>query len=138
MGKYSKELGIDAGTAHNRLVKDLLWKFIVQCETTKCFRCGLEMCRETYSVEHKIPWRGTDNARGLFFDLDNVTFSHLKCNMAAARKPTKLTEIPHGTISGYNHHNCRCDLCKIASRDKRRRSRKKKLEQNIFHCKAMQ
>jgi 5-methylcytosine-specific restriction endonuclease McrA len=24
--------------------------------------------------------------------------------------------IPHGTISGYRHHKCRCDECKVAAR----------------------
>lgn len=31
-----------------------------------------------------------------------------------AREELKLREIPHGTLSGYNHHGCRCAECKKA------------------------
>ncbi len=31
-------------------------------------------------------------------------------------------EIVHGTYDGYNHHGCRCKLCKEARREYRRRT----------------
>lgn len=32
--------------------------------------------------------------------------------------PSKVEDmdtVPHGTLSGYNHHRCRCDACRAAS-----------------------
>lgn len=39
----------------------------------------------------------------------------------------KTAEIPHGTLSGYKNHKCRCDDCREAkvSRDREYRERKK-------------
>lgn len=34
--------------------------------------------------------------------------------------PRKLEEIPHGTVSGYNWHRCRCELCRAAWTEYRR------------------
>lgn len=34
-----------------------------------------------------------------------------------ARTLTVVREIPHGTVSGYNYHRCRCDECRRAKRE---------------------
>lgn len=34
------------------------------------------------SIEHKEPWENSDNPKELFFNLDNISFSHLKCNIS--------------------------------------------------------
>jgi len=39
---------------------------------------------EELSIEHKIPW--LNNSSELFWDLDNIAFSHLICNTRAADK----------------------------------------------------
>lgn len=28
-----------------------------------------------------------------------------------------MSEIPHGTMGGYTNHHCRCDRCKLATRE---------------------
>ena len=39
------------------------------------------------SIEHKIPWLDSDNPKELFFNLEkNIAFSHLSCNISAARQ----------------------------------------------------
>lgn len=48
------------------------------------------MTRETFSIEHLVPWLDSNNPIELYFDLDNISFSHLSCNIKAARRPEKL------------------------------------------------
>lgn len=85
-----KQLGMDPGTASNRLVKDLLWDFIVKSGQDFCFQCGAQMERDNFSIEHKEPWLHSEDPLGLFFDLDNISFSHHSCNCAASRGSPKI------------------------------------------------
>ena len=77
---------MNPSTASHRLIKDVLWKLICVTNQSKCHCCGEEMSRETFSVEHKTPWLDSEDPIGLFFDLDNISFSHLSCNARAARR----------------------------------------------------
>lgn len=44
-----------------------------------CFKCGLAIDSPAeLSIEHKEPWEG--RSVELFWDLDNIAFSHLVCN----------------------------------------------------------
>jgi hypothetical protein len=89
MSKKHMQLGMNPSTAQHRLVKDILWKLIVQTDNQKCCKCGELMSRETFSIEHLIPWLDSENPVELFFDLDNIGFSHLSCNMKDSRRPQK-------------------------------------------------
>ena len=100
MSKYSDQLGINVGTAQNRLVKDILFKFMNDLSLNNCYQCGEQMQRDTFTIEHKAPWRNESNALELFFDLDNIAFSHLKCNTAAARRP----DVKSMTPQEYKEH----------------------------------
>jgi hypothetical protein len=88
--KLANQLGMNPSTASARLIKDILFEFLVSPKYT-CFRCGEKLTRETFSVEHKIPWLNSEDPIELFFDLDNIAFSHLKCNSAAGRRSTKYS-----------------------------------------------
>lgn len=88
--KKKDQLGMHPSTASNRLQRDIIWDFIVKTDQTKCHRCGLEMSREDYSIEHKEPWLDSEDPVELFFNLDNISYSHQKCNYGAARKYTKV------------------------------------------------
>lgn len=83
-----KQLGMNPSTASHRLLKDILWSFIARTNFL-CYHCAGRMTREDFSIEHKKPWLGTENPREMYFDLDNISFSHQKCNYAAARRPHK-------------------------------------------------
>lgn len=96
---------MDPGTAANRLVKDLLFDFVVKAGGV-CFRCGEPMTRQDFSIEHKEAWLDSSDPVGRFFDLENIAFSHLRCNASAACRPTKSC----GTISRYDN-GCRCPEC---------------------------
>lgn len=123
------QLGMAVGTASYRLVKDLLFDFIEKAGHV-CFRCGEPMSRADFSIEHKEPWLHSEDPLNLFFDKENIAYSHLSCNSAAGRK--KLVEC--GIISGYDR-GCRCDRCKAAKKEFRARyytadQRRKKYERN--------
>ena len=75
------------------------------------------MTRETFSIEHKETWLDKDKAKELFFDLTNISFSHLSCNIARARKGTKAK---HGSFSRYSY-GCKCELCRKAAAEQKRK-----------------
>lgn len=105
-------LGMNPGTAANRLVKDILFAF-VQKDGGLCYRCGQPMTRETFSIEHKESWLRADNPEVVFFDLENIAFSHHACNSSARHR----TFSPCGTRPAYKR-GCRCDQCKEAERNR--------------------
>jgi hypothetical protein len=88
MMKKRQQLGMGANTATGRLVRDLLFNFVVK-DGHKCYRCGLDLDRETFSIDHKIDWLDSDNPVSNFFNIDNIAFSHLSCNKKAPRKDAK-------------------------------------------------
>lgn len=84
--KKKKQLGESTGAASHRLVKNLLFEFV---KDKLCFRCGKPLTRDTFSIDHKTPWLDSHDPVGLFFDLDNIAFSHFACNVREARQPAK-------------------------------------------------
>jgi hypothetical protein len=103
--KKKEQLGMNPSTASGRLVKDVLWSLIVQTKQDVCCKCKQSMTRETFSIEHVKPWLDSNDPVGLYFDLDNISFSHLSCNISDARKDTnsriehhaKRKGVPSGT-----------------------------------------
>jgi len=89
MSKKSDQLGMNPSTASGRLLKDILFKFVCDAEKNSCHQCEKEMERETFSIEHIVPWLDSDDPVGTFFDLANISFSHKTCNYAAGRTTTK-------------------------------------------------
>jgi len=93
--KKTLQLGMNPSTASGRLVKDTLFRLAIETGH-KCFQCGGELERDTFSVEHKTPWLDSDNPRETFFDQGNIAFSHIGCNVGARRsEPTGLTQADH-------------------------------------------
>ncbi len=107
MDVRQQQLGMNPSTASGRLVKDVLYKLVVQTGNNGCHRCGKQMTRETFSIEHKIPWLHSETPVDLYFDLENISFSHLTCNIRAARPRAKPL---CGTNSSYAS-GCRCKEC---------------------------
>lgn len=105
----TKQLGMDPSTASNRLKKSLLFEFAKRLDMNWCYQCGAEIENpDDFSVEHKTPWLHSEDPRGLFFDIDNIAFSHKSCNYSAARKRQGM---PCPSLTAYRK-GCRCDDCK--------------------------
>lgn len=82
MDKKSQQLGLNYSTAAARLDRKILFWLTQKAGLDTCHRCGKRIeSVEELSIEHKEPWRDVDPA--LFWDLDNIAFSHRKCNYAA-------------------------------------------------------
>lgn len=67
------------GTACNRLRKLVLFRVLQKHGENVCFKCSetIETADEL-SIEHKLPWEGISVE--LFWSLENIAFSHLRCN----------------------------------------------------------
>ena len=108
--KRTIQLGIPHGTATSKLRKMIMFKLLKEANLNWCFQCGNEIeSVEDLSIEHKIPWMDSDNPKELFWDLENIAFSHLNCNIRVARRPRILK---HPSISAYHDRKCRCLECK--------------------------
>jgi hypothetical protein len=87
MYKRTQQLGINYGTAVARLDRQLLFIFAKRLKMVDCFRCGkaIENLND-FTIEHKEPW--LDVSVELFWDIENIAFSHHRCNS----KATRITE----------------------------------------------
>lgn len=89
--KKAEQLGMPYGTASNRLRKLILFKLLQECGKDTCYRCGKKIENPNeLSIEHKINWLDSDNPVEIFFDLENIAFSHLSCNSRAATRNKEL------------------------------------------------
>ena len=105
--KRHDQLGMNASTASSRLVKDLLFMFLIKDGHT-CFQCGEELTRETFSIEHKEPWLDSEDPKKVFFDLNNIAFSHHSCNSSAGRQPNKKYFSGEEIREANNRRNREC------------------------------
>lgn len=110
------QLGMPPGTAAGRLIRDILFSFVTK-GGHRCFRCGGEMTRLDFSIEHKEAWLHSADPVRMFFDLENIAFSHADCNREAGRKRER-THNRNGYLKG-----CRCEQCTAANTAHTRRQR---------------
>ena len=91
-------LGMPHGTANNRLRKILLFDCLKRLKENYCFKCKEPIVIvDDLSIEHKKPWEGI--SAELYWDLENIAFSHLSCNRPD--RPSggdKTIPVPEGTI----------------------------------------
>lgn len=87
------QLGMPYSKARNRLIKALLFSMAHKLGMGNCFRCGSDIDDiDNFSIEHKVPWMYSDDPISLFYDIENVVFSHQTCNAGAARHPRRKSE----------------------------------------------
>ena len=111
--KKAEQLGMPHGTASNRLRKSIIFNLLKKANENFCFQCSGEIESEKeLSIEHKVPYLDSENPKELFFDLDNIAFSHLSCNVGAARQ----TRTQNHNSAGYKR-GCRCDKCVKSQRE---------------------
>lgn len=91
----AKQLGMAYGTASNRLKKAVMLRLLQKLGEDFCFRCNAKI--ETaveLSIDHKVPW--LNGSPEQFWDLENIAFSHLRCNIQAGRwNPLSGFQIGH-------------------------------------------
>ena len=77
--RKSETLGMPHGTATHRLRKNVLFHLLKKYGENYCFKCSeLIEFVDDLSIEHKQPWEGV--SAELFWDMENIAFSHLHCN----------------------------------------------------------
>lgn len=90
MDKKSKQLGMSPGTASAKLKKALMFKLVCMLGLNVCYRCNNIIEDEcAFSLDHIEDWLDSKDPVGLFFDLNNIAFSHLSCNVSAAKRANK-------------------------------------------------
>ena len=119
----SRLLGMSFATARARLDRDILFMLAVTAGH-KCYRCGGELSRDTFSVDHKDNWSLAEDPVKAFFSLENIAFSHQHCN--TKEMSDRRAKGLHNATT-YRKKGCRCDECKKAvmadfvyDKDKRR------------------
>ena len=82
--KKDRLLGEPHGTASARLRKMLLFKLAGLAGLDSCCRCSKKIeTVEELSIEHQTAWQSAPDPRAAFFNLDDIGFSHLRCNVDA-------------------------------------------------------
>jgi hypothetical protein len=82
--RKQEQLGMPLGTASARLRKLVMFRLTQRLGEDICYRCKQQIeTAEEFSIEHKEPWFNVDSSP--FWDLDNVAFSHLSCNVGSSR-----------------------------------------------------
>lgn len=111
LAKIKKDLGLTYSASIRKLTRAIMFSLIQKTGLDTCYRCSGELLLEDFSIEHKKVWRNQPDAKNLFFDLNNISFSHQACNTRAAKKGGwNKGRVTHGT-SGYRS-GCRCETCK--------------------------
>jgi hypothetical protein len=129
--RKSAFLGMPHGTAHHRLRKMILFDLLKRHNENVCFNCSkvIETVEEL-SIEHKQPWENVSVE--LFWSLDNIAFSHLRCNLPhsyAGGGARKRKIGPKGTAW--------CIKCKnflLVENFNRNRSRWNGLQNHCINC----
>ena len=80
--RKSDVLGMPFGTACNKLRRMVMFSLLQRHGENVCFKCGKQILKASdLSLEHKEAWQSAGSA--LFWDLDNIAFSHPQCNLRA-------------------------------------------------------
>ncbi len=82
--KKSEVLAMAVGTAGWKLRKIILFDLLKRHNENVCFRCNEPIDNiDELSIDHKVDWLNAPNAKELFWDINNIAFSHLRCNAGA-------------------------------------------------------
>lgn len=75
-----------------------MFELAKKCNMDTCFRCGekIEDISE-FTIEHKESWLLGENPVNLFYDMDNIAFSHAICNYEAGTK-TYVSNCKNGVM----------------------------------------
>jgi len=75
------------GKANAKLKKSIMFMLAQKCGMDTCYRCGKRILTVgEFSVDHMEDWLNSDNPSELFYNLENISFSHLPCNVLASNR----------------------------------------------------
>jgi hypothetical protein len=84
--KFRKLLGVHPGSAQRKLSKSIEFSLVIETGRDTCYRCGKKITKDQdFSVEHMEDWMTSDNPIDRFYNLNNIAFSHRKCNTRCAK-----------------------------------------------------
>ena len=113
-----RQLGMSMGKANNILNKIIIFSLAEKCGLTNCFRCGTPILNsEDISKDHIVDWLHSKNPRDLFFDINNISFSHKKCNKPrnqhGFKSSKKISKFKGVSRSSKKHKSkpWQCGLC---------------------------
>lgn len=103
MSKHKSELlGENFSTATSKLRKSILFSLVQQLKLDTCHRCTLKIKSiDEFSIEHKESWQRAEIPSESFYDIDNIAFSHLRCNASAAYKHKKYATRQDYKVAGW-------------------------------------
>ncbi|CEX17661.1 Uncharacterised protein [Streptococcus pneumoniae] len=74
------------GKAGNILRKSIIFHLMHKCGMDTCHRCGEKIEQvDQMSIEHIEDWLRSESPVDYFFNMDNITFSHIDCNIRAEK-----------------------------------------------------
>jgi hypothetical protein len=142
--RRSELLGMPFGTACNKLRRMVMFDILQRHEENVCFKCGRIIVKfEDLTLEHKEAWQG--GGPTLFWDLNNIAFSHRQCNMPTGVVRREIIDgalwcsncKQYKTISCFHRERKQRTgyalICKDCSNSKRRQV---KATGNCNHCGA--
>src|SRR5438874_2568287 len=93
------------GTASARLRKAIMFHLLQRLGENVCIQCAKLIDKSAeLSIEHKQPWLDVD--ADLFWDMENISFSHLRCNTSHRRRSGGVDQRkigPEGTAWCWQH-----------------------------------
>jgi hypothetical protein len=131
--EIEKQLGMKESMAQARLKKRIMFWLAQRLGEDNCYKCKKKIERaEDLSIEHKVEW--LHRSPELFWDLNNIAFSHIPCNRPRSLKGTTTRRrivSPEGQnwckncgflsaesfYSKANRHNGKHHLCKTCTSD---------------------
>ena len=95
--RKAETLGMPHGTANSRLRRNIIFELLTGTQWMDwgvCYKCkDAIMSPEELCIEHKQPWEGRENGKELYWDLDNIDFSHKRCNVPHVSGSVKRRKI---------------------------------------------
>lgn len=92
-------LGEPFGTAVSKLRKAILFKLAGLLNLDICYRCQNRIENiEEFSIEHIKSWQGSITPKETFYDLNNISFSHLYCNISHGKREYNISSFKRGHI----------------------------------------
>ena len=81
-----EKLGMHKSSAQRKLNKILLFEYVKKADENICWQCGDRITKfDEFSVEHKESWSCAEEPKKAYFDIENIAFSHLSCNVQKIR-----------------------------------------------------